>query len=274
MKRALTLTIAVVLVAGIGTPAQAAPGDVPARVPDYFSGTTTYVYPRTTVTIGCIDFGAMFFGSPTAMSMLSYTLNDLKGKRLAYKIEIRDAVNSEFITAGAGGQNITQVTTRAPNDHPGAEITYYQLKPKVVGLLRLGYAAWGGMGTCFVATGGFGVGMGFIGLPSSKARFAYPSDFAGGAALGTAKGGVAALQSYSRSAKGYMFSIFRPGSGVAKVKDHKGKTRYDSSTSATAATNVGSATFAEVSTGTWTYSLDATVTQSRSPVLWTMELAK
>lgn len=271
MKRTISMALGLVLASGVlALPASAAPGDLPQRKPTYMSGAMLWVFPKTTYTIGCFDYGSAFFGAPAAMTMLSYTLNDQRGRRVLSNIVVKDGFNSEFITvSGAGGNVVSQTLVPAKNDAPDKDITTYTIKPKVVGLLRVGLASWDGLVACFIGYGGMGFGgVGFTGMSTSKARFLLPSDFnPNGVGVTSSKASVAAMQSYSRSTKGYMFAIFRPGTGVSKVTDPKKKVRHDSSS------GKAPPAFSEASSGVWTYSLDADVSQSRSPALWVMELA-
>lgn len=268
MKRMLSLVIVGVLIIGPGLPVSAAPGDLPERAPTSMIGATTWVYPRTTYTIACIDYGYLFYGYPASMTMLAYTLNDQRGKRLASSIQVNDSFNGEFVTASGAGTAVTHTTARTQNDEPASAVTTITIKPKVPGILRVGHASWDGYAACFLAYGRGFAGFQFQPLPISRARMLYTGDFAtSGVGITTAKASVSALQSYTRSTKGFMFSLFRVGAGASKVVDPKNKVRFES----TGTTN-RSASFVEASKGTWTYSLDAHMTQSRSPALWVMDL--
>jgi hypothetical protein len=267
MKRTMSLAIGVLMLLGLGAPANANHGDLPPRAPFILNGATTYVYPRTAYTLGCIDYMALLSGMPSTMTMIGYTLSDLKGKKILSNIVVSDRFRGEYITASAAGTTVSRLTTPTPNANPGSYITTYTIKPKAIGILRIGAAAWDGAVLCFLAQGNSFAGIQLMQQPSSQARFMYPSDLGGGVGVGTTTASVAALQSYSHTVKGYLFALFRPDSGAAKITDPKGRVRFDSTTSASRNVSI-----AEASKGSWTFSLDANVTRSRAPALWIMEI--
>lgn len=267
MKRVLRLAVVAALVLGGSAPAVAEPGGVPNRVPTMLTAATTYVYPRTTYTIACVDYGAVLYRSPATMFMLGYTLSTPKGKRVSSNLVVVDRLRSEFITASGAGTTVTQVVTSSPNANPGNYLTTYTVTPKAIGILRVGSAAWDGFVPCFVAYGAGYAGMQLMAQSATQARFLYPSDLGGGVGVGTGSASVAAAQSYSHTVSGSMFAVFRPDIGSAKITDPKGKVRYDSLASASR-----SVTIIEASKGSWTFTLDANASRSRTPALWIMAI--
>lgn len=267
MKRLLSLTVAAGMLLGGAAPAGAAPGDVPNRMPLLLTGATTYVYPRTTYTIGCIDYGAVLSDVPATMSMVAYTLTTPKGKRISSNIVVTDRLRSEFLTASAAGVTVTHIVAPNSNANPGTYMSTYTVKPKAVGILRVGAASWDGMVFCFISYGRGFSGMQLMQQPSMQGRVMYPSDLGSGVGVGSGSASVSAGQSYTHTANGMIFSLFRPDVGAAKIVDPKGKVRYDSLSSPSRSVSI-----AEVSKGSWTFALDANVTRSRAPALWVMSL--
>ena len=275
MKRAIGIAIVLAsLAAGIPPVAHAEPGDVPPRAPTLVNSLSVFVLPKTTYTVVCNDYGAIFYGAPATMTMFAYTLNDMRGRKITSSMSVRDGLNSEFISVGAAGQQVTQ-TIRPVRDDRQSGVTTHRITPKKAGILRVGLAAWGdfrygsGYVICFaryLLAKRYPVTITPVLIHPSHARIAYASDFTGGAGAASGVAAAAVNQRYVRTTKGYTFSIFRPGDGAATVVDPKGRVRHDS------LAGKKTSTFSEASKGKWTYTLDASLIQSRSPTLWMMEL--
>lgn len=266
MKRFVGSMVVVLLaLATLVGPVSAAPGDIPSRTPTHTGYSTSILYPRVRYAIGCVDL-TTFERNVAPVWMIAWSLTDMKGKRVAASFNAYDEMGNLYVSASAGPVNETRVAQRYAE--PGGFGTLLYITPKVKGVFRLGWAHWGSKDWCAVFEDGtFNFTLPII-LKNTRARYALATDFAGpGPALGTSNGGLAVARTFTRSSKGYVFAVFRPGAtGAAKVTDPKGKVRYDS------VAKIGDGLIAEKTSGTWKYELTAQKTDDGGPILWVMEL--